>query len=124
MGRKKKFDYAPIATTVLIVVIFMFIVLTPGTVNMSAGAGSTLISLLPGIFISLICLYVIAETGGYATVPAVMGLGMGICFLVGEADTLGLVADAMLGGLTVGQVQIWIMLMASLLGGVLYSFHK
>jgi len=123
MGRKK-FDYAPIATIVLIIVVFMFIVLNPGTVNMSAGAGSTLMSLLPGIFVSLLCLYVIAETGGYATVPAMMGLGMGLCFLVGEADTLGLVVDSMLGGLTVSQLQIWIMGMSALLGGVLFSFQK
>lgn len=123
MGRKK-FDYAPIATTVLIIVVFMFIVMNPGIVNMSASAGNTLMSLLPGIFVSLICLYVIAETGGYATVPAIMGLGLGLCFLVGEADTLGLVVNSMLGGLTVGQVQIWIMAMSALMGGVLYSFHK
>lgn len=123
MGRKK-FDYAPIATTVLIIVVFLFIVLNPGIVNMSAGAGSTLMTLFPGIFLSLICLYVIAETGGYYTVPAVMGLGMGLCFLLGEANTLGLVVDAMLGGLTVGQAQIWIMVMSSLLGGVLFSFQK
>ena len=123
MGRKK-FDYAPIATTVLIIVVFMFIVLNPGTVNMSSSAGSTLMTLFPGIFVSLICLYVIAETGGYYIVPAVMGLGMSLCYLLGEANTLGLVVDAMLGGLTVSQLQIWIMAMSALMGGVLFSYHK
>ena len=123
MGRKN-FDYAPIAVTVLIIVVFYFIVLNPGTVNMSSGAGSTLMTLLPGIFISLICLYTIAETGGFYTVPAIMGLGMSLCYLLGEANTLGLVVDAMLGGLTISQLQIWIMAMSALLGGVLYSFHK
>ena len=123
MGRKK-FDYAPIAVTVLIIVVFYFIVLNPGVINMSSGAGSTLMTLLPGIFISLICLYTIAETGGFYTVPAIMGLGMSLCYLLGEANTLGLVVDAMLGGLTISQLQIWIMAMSALLGGVLYSFHK
>jgi len=124
MGRRKDIGYAPIATTVLIIVVFMFIVLNPGTVNMSASAGTTLMTLFPGIFVSLICLYVIAETGGYYTVPAVMGLGMGLCYLVGEADALGLVVNSMLGGLTVSQFQIWIMAMSALMGGVLFSFHK
>jgi len=123
MGRKK-FDYAPIAVTVLIIVVFMFIVMNPGIINMSSSAGSTLMTLLPGIFISLICLYTIAETGGFYTVPAVMGLGMALCYLLGEADTLGLVVDAMLGGLSISQLQIWIMVMSALLGGVLYSYHK
>jgi len=123
LGRKR-FDYAPIAVTVLIIVVFFFIVTNPGIINMSSGAGSTLMTLLPGIFISLICLYTIAETGGFYTVPAVMGLGMSLCYLLGEANTLGLVVDAMLGGMTVSQLQIWIMVMSALLGGVLYSFHK
>ena len=123
MGRKK-FDYAPIAVTVLIIVVFMFIVMNPGTVNMSAGAGSTLMTLLPGIFISLICLYTIAETGGFYTVPAIMGLGMSLCYLLGEANTLGLVVDAMLGGLTISQLQIWVLLMATLLGGCLYAYQR
>ena len=123
MGRKK-FDYAPIAVTVLIIVVFMFIVMNPSTVNMSSGAGSTLMTLLPGIFISLICLYTIAETGGFYTVPAIMGLGMSLCYLLGEANTLGLVVDAMLGGLTVSQLQIWVMLMATLLGGTLYAYQR
>ena len=54
----------------------------------------------------------------------IMGLGMSLCYLLGEANTLGLVVDAMLGGLTISQLQIWIMAMSALLGGVLYSFHK
>jgi len=102
----------------------MFIVMNPSTVNMSSGAGSTLMTLLPGIFISLICLYTIAETGGFYTVPAIMGLGMSLCYLLGEANTLGLVVDAMLGGLTVSQLQIWVMLMATLLGGTLYAYQR
>jgi len=124
MVKRRRFDFAPIAITVLIIVVFFFIVTNPGVINMSSGAGSTLMTLFPGIFISLICLYTIAETGGYYTVPAVMGLGMALCYLLGEADTLGLVVDAMLGGLTVSQVQIWIMAMSALFGGVLYSYHK
>jgi len=124
MVKRRRFDFAPIAITVLIIVVFMFIVMNPGTVNMSAGAGSTLMTLLPGIFISLICLYTIAETGGFYTVPAIMGLGMSLCYLLGEANTLGLVVDAMLGGLTISQLQIWVMLMATLLGGTLYALQR
>jgi len=124
MVKRRRFDFAPIAITVLIIVVFMFIVMNPSTVNMSSGAGSTLMTLLPGIFISLICLYTIAETGGFYTVPAIMGLGMSLCYLLGEANTLGLVVDAMLGGLTVSQLQIWVMLMATLLGGTLYAYQR
>ena len=124
MVKRRRFDFAPIAITVLIIVVFMFIVMNPSTVNMSSGAGSTLMTLLPGIFISLICLYTIAETGGFYTVPAIMGLGMSLCYLLGEANTLGLVVDAMPGGLTVSQLQIWVMLMATLLGGTLYAYQR
>ena len=124
MVKRRRFDFAPIAVTVLIIVVFMFIVMNPGTINMSSSAGSTLMTLLPGIFISLICLYTIAETGGFYTVPAIMGLGMSLCYLLGEANTLGLVVDAMLGGLTISQLQIWVLLMATLLGGCLYAYQR
>ena len=89
---------------------------------MSSGAGSTLVTLFPGIFVSLICLYVIADSKGVMLVPAIMGLGMSLCYLLGEANTLGLVTASMLSGLTVSQLQIWVMAMSALLGGVLYTF--
>ena len=122
MVKRRRFDFAPVAITVLIIGVFYFIVLNPGTINMSSGAGSTLITLFPGIFVSLICLYVIADSRDAMIVPAIMGLGMALCYLVGEANTLGLVTASMLSGLTVSQFQIWVMAMSALLGGVLYTF--
>ena len=122
MVKRRRFDFAPVAITVLIIGVFYFIVLNPGTINMSSGAGSTLITLFPCIFVSLICLYVIADSRGVFLAPAIMGLGMSLCYLVGEANTLGLVTASMLSGLSVSQLQIWIMAMSALLGGVLYTF--
>ena len=122
MVKRRRFDFAPIAITVLIIAVFMFVVLRPGTLNMSATAGSTLMTLFPGIFVSIICLFVIADSRGVFLAPAIMGLGMSLCYLVGEANTLGLVTASMLSGLSVSQLQIWIMAMSALLGGVLYTF--
>jgi len=125
VGRyRRNFDYAPIAVTVLIIIIFVFISKYPGVLNMDPGAGNMLVSLFPGIFVGLISIYILAETGGYGQVPGLMGIGMSLCFLVGELDTNGLVTTQMLSGLTIGQVQVWIMVISALLGGTLYAYKK
>lgn len=125
MGRKRnRNDYAPIAITILVIVVFVFISRYPATVNMDASAGNTLVSLFPGIFVGLISIFILAESGGYGQVPGLMGIGMSLCFLVGELNTNGLVTSQMLSGLTISQVQIWIMVLSTLLGGVLYSYRR
>jgi len=91
---------------------------------MSSGAGLTLLTLFPGLFVGFISLMGIAQSEGYFSIPSVMLLGMSLCYFVGEADSLGLVSTSMLGGLSISQAQIWIMAMATLLGGTLYAYKK
>lgn len=124
MGRRKKYEYAPVAVMVLIIMIFWFISKYPHVINMDAGAGALLISLFPAIFVGLISIYTLAETGSYGRVPGMMGIGMSLCFLIGELDTHGLVTAQMLSGLTISQVQIWVMVISTLLGGVLYAYQR
>ena len=125
MGRRRsRFDNQLVVVTVLVIVVFMFIVMYPGTVNMEASAGNTLVSLFPGIFVGLVSIYILADTSGYGKVPGLMGVGMSLCFLLGELNSTGLVTSQMLSGLLVGQVQIWIMVISTLLGGVLYAYSR
>ncbi len=110
--------------TVLIIVVFIFIVKYPEVVNMDPTAGSTLVKLFPGIFVGLLSIYTLAETGEYFKIPGMMGIGMSLCFLLGEADKLGLVSTEMMIGLTVSQFQIWVMVASALLGGALYAYQR
>ena len=125
MGRKRnRFDNIPVVMTVLVIVVFVFISKYPATLNMSASAGNTLVSLFPGIFVGLMSIFILSESSGYGQVPGLMGIGMSLCFLVGELNTNGLVTSQMLSGLTVSQVQIWIMVFSTLMGGLLYSYRR
>jgi len=123
MGRSKT-NIAPIAMTILVVILFWYISQNPSVINMSSGAGLTLLTLFPGLFVGFISLMGIAQSEGYFSIPSVMLLGMSLCYFVGEADSLGLVSTSMLGGLSISQAQIWIMAMATLLGGTLYAYKK
>jgi len=123
MGRSK-IDIAPIAVTILVIMLFWYISQNPNVINMSSGAGLTLITLFPALFVGFISLLGIAQSKGYFSVPSVMLLGMSLCYFIGEADSLGLVSNSMLGGLTISQVQIWVMAMATLLGGCLYAYQR
>jgi len=121
---KSKVDIAPIAVTILVIMLFWYISQNPNVINMSSGAGLTLLTLFPAMFVGFISLLGISQSKGYFSVPSVMLLGMSLCFFIGEADSLGLVSTSMLGGLTLSQVQIWIMAMSVLLGGALYTYKK
>jgi len=123
MGRSK-IDIAPIAVTILVIMIFWYISQNPNVINMSSGAGLTLLTLFPAMFVGFISLMGISQSKGYFAVPSVMVLGMSLCFFIGEADSIGLVPNSMLGGLTISQVQIWVMAMSVLLGGALYTYKK
>jgi len=123
MGRTK-IDIAPIAMTIFVIMIFWYISQNPGLINMSSGAGLTLVTLFPALFVGFISLLGISQSNGYYSIPSVMLLGMSLCFFIGEADGLGLISNSMLGGLTINQVQIWVMAMATLLGGCLYAYKK
>jgi len=121
---KSKIDIAPIAVTIFVIMIFWYISQNPNVINMSSGAGLTLLTLFPALFVGFISLLGISQSKGYFSVPSVMVLGMSLCFFIGEADSLGLVSNSMLGGLTISQVQIWVMAMATLLGGCLYAYQR
>jgi len=121
---KSKIDIAPIAVTILVIMLFWYISQNPNVINMSSGAGLTLLTLFPALFVGFISLLGISQSKGYFSVPSVMVLGMSLCFFIGEADSLGLVSNSMLGGLTISQVQIWVMAMATLLGGCLYAYQR
>jgi len=123
MGRSRN-NIALIAMTILAIMIFWYISQNPQVINMSSGAGLTLVTLFPAMFVGFISLLGISESNGYYSIPSVMLLGMSLCYFIGEADSVGLVSVSMLGGLTVSQVQIWIMAMSVLLGGTLYTYKK
>ena len=53
-----------------------------------------------------------------------IGVGLGLCYFINSADTLGLITVEMLSGLTIGELQIWIMGLSTILGGISYAYSR
>ena len=119
MGRKSHLDI--IATTGVIIVMLFFIYRYHAYVDIDPTVGGTLLRLLPGFIVIAVCVYVIAETSGVGKTGASIGLGIGLCYLVNAANVEGLITAEMLSGLTIPQVQIWIMIISTIMGAIIYA---
>ena len=123
MGRNQK-NIPLIATTILAIIMFWYIYENPLTFNMNSEVGTTLISLIPATISGFISVWVISESSSYGLIGGIMGLGLSLCFFIGEAYDLGLISVSMLGGISLYQAQVWIMAMSILFGGLLYTYKK
>lgn len=110
-----------IATLGVIIVMFYFVFTYFADVDIDATVGPALFRLLPGFIIIAISIYVTAQTGGMGRLGGMMGTGIGVCYFLNAADLEGLITVEMLSGLTVPQIQIWTMIISTVLGFVLYA---
>jgi len=113
-----------IASAGIIIAMFFFLYKYHGNVNVDSIVASTLFTLLPGFIIIAACVYVTAEGGGVGVLGGSMGVGIGLCYLLNVADGEGLITVEMLSGLTVPQIQIWTMIIATLLGTIMYATNR
>lgn len=110
-----------IAASGIIIAMFFFLYQYHDIVNVDPTVANTLFALLPGFIIVSACVYVTAEGGGVGKLGGSMGIGIGLCYLLHATDTEGLITAEMLSGLTIPQLQIWTMIIATLLGTIMYA---
>ena len=119
MGRRGRSDL--VAAAGVVIVMFFFIFRYFADIDIDVTVGPTLFALLPGFIILAACVFVTAETGGVGRLGGCMGIGISLCYLLNAADGEGLITVEMLSGLTVPQLQIWVMIAATIFGLILYS---
>jgi len=117
-----KLGYTAIPVTCL--VIFAYIAANPTTVGMTAGDGNLLVELFPSLFLILVSVYLLAKSRGTGKFGGVVGFGLGLIFFLDTANTEGLVTAELLQGLTINQLQIWVMCLSVIIGGIVYSYSK
>ena len=117
-----KLGYTAIPVTCL--VIFAYIAANPTTVGMTAGDGNLLVELFPSLFLILVSVYLLAKSRGTGKFGGVVGFGLGLVFFLGNANDQGLVTAELLQGLTINQLQIWVMCLSVIIGGIVYSYSK
>lgn len=121
MGRRKS-DL--IAVGVILIIMFFFIFRYYANVDIDVTVGATLFNLLPGFIALAACIFVTAETGGVGRLGGCMGVGISLCYLIYAADGEGLITVEMLSGLTVPQLQVWTIVIASIMGFIMYGTSR
>lgn len=119
MGRKSNLDI--IAAGGVIILMFFFIYRYGGGVNLNIDIGSKLFNLFPGLIIVIACMFITTRTRGVGTLGGTLGMGIGFCYLIERANNIGLVTVEMLSGLTIFQIQIWTMIIATIIGAIIYT---
>ena len=124
MGRRSN----PIGVMAVFVGIFMVIIYLAGgngvTIGLSASLTTDLITILPGLFVSIVCVIGLGSQNGPLSVGAAGVLGIGLAVLLGELHTLGTLTDAMLAPATLAQYQTIVVVAGFLLGAVKYSMGE
>lgn len=120
MGRRKRHTDI-IATFGIIVGILFFIYKYYSIVNIDFSVATTLFALLPGFLIVASGIYVVAESNGVGRLGGMMCFGIGFCYLLYAANTQGIITPEMLTGLTIPQIQIWVMIISTLVGSMIYA---
>jgi len=85
---------------------------------------TSFISVSPYLLIFSISMVVIVIVRGLLELPACFFAGVGLSLLIGQLNVLGLVTASLLGDLTIVQLQLWIILILTMLGGVLAALTR
>ena len=122
MGKR---NYANVvAGTGIIISIFFFIYLYYPSLNIDATVAQTLFTLLPGFIVTAICIYITAEARGGGRLGGCLGVGIGLCYLLFSLNAEGLVTAEMLSGLTIPQLQTWVMVISTITGVIMYASSR
>jgi len=123
--RHKKFDFRLMGIALIAVVAFIVIEIYNVELDMPTGMGQTLIALFPGIVVVLMGIYGHKHSrSGIGHGASLIGVGIGLAYFIGSADTQGLVTAEMLSGLTVAQLQTWVVALSVFGGGIIAAYHR
>lgn len=116
----------PIVMIAVFVILFVFILFFAGgyaaDFGLSATISDDLIAVLPGLFVSIIGIIAVSQTTNSPLIIGGFGVvGIGMAVLLSEAYTAGIIVDAMLGGATIAQCEVIIIILGLMLGAVAYA---
>lgn len=105
----------------LLLAIYALLVVNPGLVGMDAASAETMYTLFPSLYAILVCIYAYFDTSRLGRFACMVGLGFSFCLFLNTANGEGLITAELLSGLTVGQLQIWTVVVSTVVGGIGYQ---
>jgi len=103
------------------IVVFITIVKFPNIIGLDTNVGMILTNMWPGLFLSCIAIYMYFKADKNGKFGGLMFMGLCFCILLGQANTQGLLTTEILHGLTVIQLQAWVLGVSIIAGAFSYS---
>jgi hypothetical protein len=119
----KVFTYVALAA-MLFGFIYFFTQGYGNTLNLDADVGAGLLIVLPGLLIVVVGMLFILGINSQFAVIGYGALGVGLSVLLQEMYDGGIVVDAMLGGATIAQYELVVIILGVVLGGVAYASKR
>ena len=104
--------------------IYALLVVDPGLIGMTVADAETMYTLFPSLYFIIVCIYAYFDTGRLGRFACMVGLGFGFCYFLDVANTEALITAEMLSGLTVGQLQIWSLILTNTGGAIGYHTSR
>jgi hypothetical protein len=92
--------------------------------GLDADVGAGLLLVLPGLLIVVIGVLFTVGMSGQFSVIGYGALGVGLAILLQEMYDGGIIVDAMLGGASIAQYEMIIVILGVVLGGVAYASKR
>lgn len=116
---RMKMDWKIVALAVVFIAIFAFLSNFGDDIGLDPDVGPDLIMVFPGIFVTVLGFVVAVKLGGIFVLPGFGSIGIGLAVLLEELHTGGFVTPNIMAGMTVGQLQVWLIVVGLLIGGIL-----
>ena len=82
------------------------------------------LQVLPGLILFVVGVIMLSTTNRDFSLPALVIIGVGLAWLFGTLDTMDMISDQLKAGLTIDEIQLWIILIFTLAGGITTAFKR
>ena len=113
-----------VTAALMVVVVFLALFYFGDQLGFATNIETEFVQVLPGLFIFIVGMLIVATVKGVFTLPGMMIVGVGVAYLFGTLDTMGYITAQMLTGLTIAQLQLWIIIISTLFGAIAAAYTR
>ena len=117
--RLPKIDTKIVAIIFSVIFLFLTLFYIGGTLGLDAAVATDFLQIVPGLSIFAVGLVILSRLRGIFFLPGFGTLGIGVAVLAEEMHTLGIINDAMIHNLAIGEFQLLVIVLSFILGAIL-----
>ena len=105
---------------IVLVTVLFYIALYPAELGLPATISDNMIDIIPGLIVSIMGFKGYRDSRGINRSLSLILIGVGLSLFAGVANTMGLITVEMFNGLTIMQLQTWVIIISTLIAAAHY----